>query len=44
MIWCPCHNGMYDLNGAVVSGPPPKPLDEYVVRLRGEEGFVSRRA
>jgi Rieske Fe-S protein len=43
-IWCACHNGMYDLNGAVVSGPPPKPLDEYIVRLRGEEVFVSRRA
>ena len=44
VIWCACHNGTYDLNGSVVSGPPPKPLDEYVVRLRGEEVFVSRRA
>ena len=44
VIWCACHNGMYDLNGSVVSGPPPRPLDEYVVRLRGEEVFVSRRA
>jgi cytochrome b6-f complex iron-sulfur subunit len=44
VIWCACHNGMYDLNGNVVSGPPPKPLEEYVVRLRGEEVFVSRRA
>lgn len=43
-IWCACHNGMYDLNGNVVSGPPPKPLEEYVVRLKGEEVFVSRRA
>ena len=42
-IWCACHNGMYDLNGRVVYGPPPKPLDEYVVRLRGEEVFVSRQ-
>ncbi len=44
VIWCACHNGMYDLNGSVVSGPPPRPLDEYLVRLRGEEVFVSRRA
>ena len=44
VIWCACHNGTYDLNGSVVSGPPPKPLEEYVVRLRGEEVFVSRRA
>lgn len=23
---CPCHAGHYDADGAVVSGPPPKPL------------------
>jgi cytochrome b6-f complex iron-sulfur subunit len=44
VIWCACHNGMYDLNGAVISGPPPKPLEEYVVHLRGDDVFVSRRA
>jgi len=43
-IWCACHNGTYDLNGSVISGPPPRPLDEFVVHLRGEEVFVSRRA
>jgi cytochrome b6-f complex iron-sulfur subunit len=43
-IWCACHNGLYDLNGKVVSGPPPRPLDEYAVRLRGDEVFISRRA
>ena len=24
-IWCACHNGLYDLSGTVVSGPPPRP-------------------
>lgn len=43
-IWCACHNGMYDLNGRVVSGPPPKPLEEYAVRVRGDEVVISRRA
>ena len=43
-IWCACHNGFYDLNGKVVSGPPPKPLEEYTVRIRGEEVFVTRQA
>jgi cytochrome b6-f complex iron-sulfur subunit len=43
-IWCACHNGIYDLNGKVASGPPPAPLEEYTVRLRGDEVVVSRRA
>lgn len=24
---CPCHNGHFDENGNVLSGPPPRPLD-----------------
>ena len=43
-IWCACHNGLYDLNGRVVSGPPPKPLEQYSVRVRGDEVVVSRGA
>ncbi|MFB3826051.1 MAG: ubiquinol-cytochrome c reductase iron-sulfur subunit [Bryobacteraceae bacterium] len=43
-IWCACHNGFYDLNGKVVSGPPPAPLEEYTVRLRGDEVVIARRA
>jgi len=45
-IWCACHNGLYDLGGNVVSGPPPRPLEEFTVNLRGapgdEEIVVSR--
>lgn len=43
-IWCACHNGYYDLNGRVVSGPPPRPLEEYTVRLRGDEIVIARQA
>jgi Rieske Fe-S protein len=43
-IWCACHNGTYDLSGRVVSGPPPKPLTEYAVRVRGDEVVISRQA
>jgi cytochrome b6-f complex iron-sulfur subunit len=32
-IWCNCHNGMYDLSGQVVSGPPPRPLQAFQVDL-----------
>jgi cytochrome b6-f complex iron-sulfur subunit len=44
LIWCACHNGYYDLNGQVVSGPPPKPLEEYVVHLKAEDVIIARRA
>lgn len=37
-LWCACHNGFYDLGGNVVSGPPPRPLERFVVNLRGEPG------
>jgi len=26
VIWCACHNGRFDLDGRVLSGPPPRPL------------------
>ncbi len=42
-IWCACHNGFYDLNGAVVSGPPPRPLEEFAVHVRGDDVVISRR-
>jgi cytochrome b6-f complex iron-sulfur subunit len=40
-IWCACHNGHYNLNGKNVSGPPPKPLTEYAVNVRGDQIVVS---
>ncbi len=43
-IWCACHNGTYDLNGKVVSGPPPAPLEPFDVRIRGDEVVIARRA
>jgi Rieske Fe-S protein len=42
-IWCACHNGIFDLNGRVVTGPPPDPLEEYAVNIRGEDVMVSRK-
>ena len=41
-IWCACHNGQYNLNGKNVGGPPPRPLDEYVVKISGDDIHVSR--
>ena len=42
-VWCACHNGMYDLNGRNVSGPPPRPLDAFQVHVRGDEIVISRK-
>jgi len=44
LIWCACHNGKYDLNGRNVSGPPPRPLDEYRVVKQGDEILISKKA
>jgi cytochrome b6-f complex iron-sulfur subunit len=43
-IWCPCHNGKYDLHGRNISGPPPRPLTEFTVNVRGNDVYVSRTA
>ncbi len=41
-IWCACHNGVYNLQGGVVSGPPPKALEQFEVHERGQEVIVTR--
>ena len=41
-ILCGCHNGRFDLNGRVISGPPPRPLEEFTVNVRGDEVVVTR--
>jgi Rieske Fe-S protein len=41
-IWCACHNGTYDTHGRNVSGPPPRPLEEYAVNIVNDEVLVSR--
>jgi Rieske Fe-S protein len=42
MIWCACHNGLYDLEGRNVSGPPPRPLERYDVHVEGEDVVVEK--
>lgn len=32
---CPCHNGVFDIDGNVVGGPPPRPLDYYETKVEG---------
>jgi len=43
-IWCACHNGTYDLNGRNVSGPPPRPLENYEVNVLNDEIIITKKA
>lgn len=43
-LWCPCHNGHFDLQGRNIQGPPPEPLEEYAVNVQDGEIVVSRQA
>lgn len=38
-VWCACHNARFDVEGRVLSGPPPRPLPSYAVR-EDEQGNV----
>lgn len=33
LFMCPCHGGVYYKDGTVASGPPPRPLVQYPVRV-----------
>ena len=43
-LFCPCHNGRFDLAGNVLSGPPPRPLETYHVEVSGADIIVSRKS
>jgi menaquinol-cytochrome c reductase iron-sulfur subunit len=40
LIECPCHGGVYDVNGQVMSGPPPAPLRVMTTRIVGDKVMV----
>lgn len=39
-FYCPCHIGIFNQKGEVVSGPPPRPLDTYTVDVVGNTIYV----
>lgn len=43
-LFCPCHDGRFDLQGRIVGGPPVVPLQSFPVRVEGDQVIVSRPA
>ncbi len=39
-FFCPCHDGIYDIEGRVIGGPPPRPLDRLKPIVRDGYLFV----
>lgn len=39
-FYCPCHAAFFDKDGEVLSGPPPRPLDRFEIRLDGDQLFI----
>lgn len=39
-ILCPCHAGVFDIDGNVVSGPVPSPLPKVAVKVVGGKVYV----
>jgi len=40
IFFCPCHNGIFNPDGAVLDGPPPRPLDTYRVQVEGKVVYL----
>lgn len=36
---CPCHGGIYDMNGGYIGGPPPRGLYNYEFEIREDGAF-----
>lgn len=39
---CPCHGGVFDAHGRVLSGPPPRPLDGVEARIDSDGSVLVR--
>jgi menaquinol-cytochrome c reductase iron-sulfur subunit len=37
---CPCHTTYFSIEGAVLSGPAPRPLDRYITRIENNRLMV----
>jgi cytochrome b6-f complex iron-sulfur subunit len=42
LIFCPCHGAKYQQTGEIISGPQPKRLSPFKVRVEGEDLIISK--
>ena len=40
VIWCACHNGRFDLDGRVLAGPPPRPLEKFACQREADGAVI----
>ncbi len=41
-FFCPCHNGIFNKDGSIVSGPQPRPMDRFQTKLENDTIFIKR--
>jgi menaquinol-cytochrome c reductase iron-sulfur subunit len=39
---CPCHTSTFDIDGKVLLGPAPRPLDRYEIRMKGSRLLLGK--
>jgi menaquinol-cytochrome c reductase iron-sulfur subunit len=37
---CPCHDALFDRQGNVISGPPPRPLDRFEAKVENDQILI----
>ena len=40
-LFCPCHRGIFDMNGDVLAGPPRRPLPRITLEVRGDSIYAT---